>query len=309
MASFTDTFAQSLDKLALAGLNRRLPDTFETSYEEAAGLETVLAQTRVVLPMGEAENVRADLFSGGYQPVFLETPQGPVRAGISVTPAETEKAPLLLYHHGFSEYPWDKNSSRLFGDPAPFRAHIVRIQAPYHTTWADPLRKGFASLSNVYQMLAGSLRLMAFSHSYFQEQGTPYTVAAGVSWGGITSMLYQATYGQARAVIPLLSSPNLAQVILDTAALFNRPLNIEPEKIQEVLDFTPYYERCRAETVFPVLAEKDLFFRLENHANLFAAGSLVTVPESHITGCWRVDTLRRHILDVLERLQHDDETE
>jgi hypothetical protein len=309
MASIADTFAQTLDKLALAGLNRRLPGTFETSYVENAGLEDVFAETRVVLPMGEADTVRANLFSGGYRSIFLETAQGLVRGGISVTPAEEEDAPLLLYHHGFSEYPWDKNSSRLFGDPGPFHAHIVRIQAPYHTNWADPLRKGFASLSNVYRMLAGSLRLMEFSHHYFQEQGTPYTVAAGVSWGGITSILYQATCEQARAVIPLLSSPNLAQVILDTAELFNRPISLDRAKIQDALDFTPYYERCQAGSVFPVLAEKDLFFRLENHADLFAGGPLVTVPESHITGCWRVDTLREHILGVLERLQNDDEIE
>jgi hypothetical protein len=309
MVSITDTFAQTLDKLALAGLNRRLPKTFETSYVENTSLEDIFAETRVVMPMGEVDKVRADLFSGGYHPLFLETAQGLVRAGISVTRAEEQDAPLLLYHHGFSEYPWDKNSSRLFGDPGSFQAHIVRIQAPYHTNWADPLRKGFASLSSVYQMLAGSLRLMEFSHSYFQEHGAPYTVAAGVSWGGITSILYQATCEQARAVIPLLSSPNLAQVILDTAELFNRSISVEPAKIQEALDFTPYYERCQAGSVFPVLAEKDLFFRLENHLDLFAAASLVTVPESHITGCWRVGTLREHILGVLERLQNDNETE
>lgn len=309
MASFTDSFAQSLDKLALAGLNRRLPATFETSYETDISLEEVLAQTRVVLPMGDAQDVRASLFSGGYQVVFLETGQGLVRSGISVTPAASEGAPLLLYHHGFSEYPWDRNASRLFGDPEPFQAHIVRIQAPYHTNWADPLRKGFASLANVYQMLAGSLRLMEFSHRYFQEQGAAYTVAAGVSWGGITSILYQATYEQARAVIPLLSSPNLAQVILDIAELLNRPISVDHGKVQEALDFTPYYKRCDANLVFPVLAEKDLFFRLENHADLFAGRPLVTVPQSHITGCWRVDTLREHILGVLERLQNDNETE
>jgi hypothetical protein len=309
MPSLTDTFAQTLDKVALAGLNRRLPDTFEASHAEAPSLEDTLARTRVVLPMGNTEEVRADLFRGGYQPLYLETAAGLVRGGISVTPAEEEEAPLLLYHHGFSEYPWDRNANRLFARPGPFQAHIVRIQAPFHTNWADPLRKGFASLSSVYQMLAGSMRLMEFSHNYFQENGAAYTVASGVSWGGITSILYQATCEQARAVIPLLSSPNLAQVILDIAELLNRPVGVDPVKIQEALDFTPYYERCEAGSIFPVLGEKDLFFRLENHADLFAAGSLVTVPESHITGCWRVDALRQHILSVLEQLQHDDQIE
>jgi hypothetical protein len=176
------------------------------------------------------------------------------------------------------------------------------VQAPFHSNWDDPLRKGFASLQNMYQMFAGSLRIMELVQSHFETQGTTNTVVAGVSWGGITSLLYEGMFQRSRAVIPMLASPNLAQVMWDIARLFNRPVPVTLEHLEKLLDFTPYYRRCDPDRLFPLMGENDLFFRLENHAALFDQRPLVTIPRGHITGSLNAARLRRHVCDVLEQL-------
>ena len=54
-----------------------------------------------------------------------------------------------------------------------------------------------------------------------------------------------------------------------------------------------------ADRVFPLLGENDLFFRLENHAELFAERPLVTIPAGHISAMWHSASMRDHILSIL----------
>ena len=184
----------------------------------------------------------------------------------------------------------------------PLPVHTVCVQAPFHHNWQAPTQIGFASMQNVYQIFAGSLRIMELVQRQFEAEGAAYTVAAGVSWGGITSLLYEGLLQQTRAVIPMLASPNLAQVIWDISNLFNRPMQITWQELQEHLDFTPYYKQCAPGRVFPLLGEDDLFFRIENHAELFAERPLVTIPASHISAMWHSASMRDHILNILSQL-------
>jgi hypothetical protein len=69
------------------------------------------------------------------------------------------------------------------------------------------------------------------------------------------------------------------------------------------LDFTSYYKQCAPDRVFPLLGEDDLFFRLENHAALFAERPLVTIPAGHISARWHSAPMRDHILNTLSQLQ------
>ncbi len=227
---------------------------------------------------------------------------GDLSCRIRVRLAVDPEAPLLLYHHGLNEVPYTNSWRRIFRRSQPFPAHLVCIQAPFHSNWDDPLRKGFASLQNMYQMFAGSLRIMERVQSHFEAVGVEDTIVAGVSWGGITSLLYEGVFQRCRAVIPMLSSPNLAQVMWDIANLFNRPVPMSQEQLGKLLDFTPYYQQCAPDQLFPLLGEEDQFFRLKSHASVFRELPLVTIPNGHITGSWNAARLRRHVLDVLEQL-------
>lgn len=287
--------SNQLDKWAVQTMNRRLPDSFEHSYQDVTGFETVLDQTTVDLTGTDLNQLAAP----GEHPIWLQTMDGPLLCHARVQLAIDPGAPLILYHHGFNETPYTSSWRRIFRRTWPFPAHSACVQAPFHSNWADPLQKGFASMQNVYQTFAGSLRIMELLQSRFEGEGSVGTVAAGVSWGGITSLLYEALFQRTTAVVPMLSSPNLAQVMWDIAVLCDRPIPISEEMLGEFFDFTPYYQNCRQEKVFPLMGENDLFFKLENHAGVFADRPLITIPEGHITGYWKAGRLRQHLMEVL----------
>ncbi len=292
------TVVQQIDKAVLYGLNYRVPDSLESSVEESASFEEVLAQTTVDLRKTAVYHLTAP----GEQTVTLQTPLGELVCRVQVRPAVDPQAPLLLFHHGFNEYPYTNSWRRLFPKTAPLPVHTVCVQAPFHDNWQDPTQIGFASVQNVYQIFAGSLRIMELVQRQFEMEGAAYTVASGVSWGGITSLLYEGLLQQTRAVIPMLSSPNLAQVIWDISDLFSRPMQLTQEALQQHLDFTPYYKQCAPDRVFPLLGESDLFFRLEKHADLFAERPLVTIPAGHISAMWHSASMRDHVLNILAQV-------
>lgn len=293
------TMIQQIDKAVLYGLNRRVPDSLQASVGDGLPFEAVLAQTVV----DERKTAVYTLTAPGEHPVYLQTSMGEIMCHVRVRLAVDPQAPLLLFHHGFNELPYTKSWRRLFPTAVPLPVHTVCVQAPFHGNWQDPTQKGFASVQSVYQIFAGSVRVMALMQRQFEAEGAAYTVASGVSWGGITSLLYEGLQPRTRAVIPMLASPNLAQVIWDISDLFNRPMGLTQETLRQHLDFTPYYDRCAADRVFPLLGEDDLFFRLENHAELFAERPLVTIPAGHISAMWHSAAMRDHILNILAQLQ------
>jgi len=293
------TMVQQIDKAVLYSLNRRVPDSLEASADQAPAFEEVLAQTRI----DTRKTAVYQLTAPGEHAITLQSPLGELVCRVQVRPAVDPEAPLLLFHHGFNEYPYTNSWRRLFPTAVPLPVHTVCVQAPFHNSWLEPVEIGFASVQNVYQIFTGSLRIMELVQQQFETEGAAYTVASGVSWGGITSLLYEGLLQQTRAVIPMLSSPNLAQVIWDISELFNRPMQLTQEELQQHLDFTPFYQQCAPDRVFPLLGENDLFFRLEKHADLFAERPLVTIPASHISAMWHTAAMRDHVLNILAQVQ------
>lgn len=287
--------AQQIDRIALTYMNHNLPASFEPSYHHAPTLESVLANTQVY----QAPVTPTDLSRPGQYHVLIETTTGILPTRFKLQPAIRPDAPLILFHHGFNELPYDSSWQRVFRPGQNYRdCHLACVQTLFHNHWADPLKQGFATLESVYQMFATSLRLMAYLQDHFEAQGSPYTAAVGYSWGGVTSLLYQGLYGRAKAVAPLFAGPDLGQVLLDIATMFNRIIQVPPDTISELLDFTPYYHACDPTCVFPLLGEHDVYFRLPHHQASFNQ-SAKTISSSHITGMWNPPAIRQHLDSVL----------
>lgn len=287
---------QQVDWMALYAMNRRIPENGAARFECPVTLEDVLAQTQVI----EDKTPSYRLTTPGEHKVHLSTRMGEIACGVTVRPAAEASAPLLLYHHGLAERPYTSTWGRLLPKNWPLPAHTVAVQAPYHTNMTDPIRIGFSSTEHIYQMLAGSLRILQYVQEQFVRQGAAFSVVSGVSWGGITSLLYEGLFGTTRATVPLFSSPKLSQVIWDAAQMFGRELPVSRDALDALLDFTPIYERIDRRQVFPVLGEHDLFFRLENHAPVYDEQSLVTLPLTHVGAMWLSNgTVREHILNAL----------
>ena len=287
---------QQVDRMALYAMNRRIPDNGARRFQCPVTLEDVLAETQVI----EGQTPPYQLTAPGEHKIRLATRMGEIECRVMVRPAAEASAPLLLYHHGLAELPYTSSWRRLLPKGSPLAAHTVAVQAPYHSNLSDPVRIGFSSTEHLYQMLAGSIRIMQHVQDQFARQGSSFTVASGISWGGITSLLYEGLLGTTRATIPLFASPRLSQAIWDAAQMFGRDLPVSRDELDALLDFTPIYERIDKRQVFPILGEHDLFFRLEKHAPIYDAESLVTLPLTHVGAIWLSNgTMRQHVLDAL----------
>lgn len=289
---------EQLDRSVLRLMNWRTPASLEQTYDQALPFEEVLAQTQI----DNKQTAVAQLQGPGDHCVWLKTLFGSLCCHVRVQLAPDPAAPLLIYHHGFNEYPYDVSGRRLFQQMPSPSMHRVFIQAPYHDNWRDPLLVGFSSLQHLYQMFAGSLRMMQLVQRLFEEQGAAFTVVAGVSWGGMTSLLYEGMFHSTRAVIPMLAGPNLGQVIWDIADTVARPLTLSQERLWESLDFTPYYQQIDHAHVYPLLGRRDRFFRFEHHAAVYQQRPLVVVPGGHISSIFHLDWLRTHIQHSLAQV-------
>lgn len=288
---------QQVDRLVLHMLNRGMPSSFERSDPSGPSLEEILEQTRV----NRDKTTLYNLVGPGEHAVWLETPFGEIRCHVKVRLAVLPDAPLLIYHHGLAEIPYTSTWERLLPKSSPFPAHSVAVQAPYHNRISEPLATGFSSAQHVYQMFAGSLRVYELMQEQFEADGAAYTVTGGLSWGGITSLLYEAFFQTARATIPMFASPNLAQVLADGAELIGRPLPLPREKLDAIFDFTPAYEQCDKDRVFPVMGEDDLFFRFDRHAVVYSQERVLAVPSAHVGAMWHARRqIHRHVLEILD---------
>ncbi len=289
-------FTQQLDKIVLRMLSRGMAAS-SANTNRGPSLAEILDQTHV----NRSKTILYELVAPGEHPIWLETPFGEIRCHVKVRPALRPDAPLLIYHHGFAEIPYTSTWKQLLPPAVPFPAHTVAVQAPYHNKIREPLAEGFSSAQHVYQMFAGSLRIYELLQEQFEAHGAPFTVAGGLSWGGITSLLYEGFFHRARATIPMFASPDLALVMTDAADLIGRSLPLPRAEIDALFNFTPICSQGDDDRLFPVMGEDDLFFRFERHAVLYSQERLLVLPSAHVGAVRRTHKeLRQHILDVLQ---------
>jgi hypothetical protein len=293
-------FVRQLDKLVLYGMNRSVPDSLEASYPSAPSLEEILDETRVNVK----KTAVTQLTAPGEHTIWLNTPLGEMTCRVRVRLTMNTDAPLLIYHPGFNELPYTSSWRRLFPTQALHPYHLVCIQAPYHARWGEPLTKGFSSVAAIYQIFAGSLRMMELLQSVFESEGAAFTLLTGISWGGITSILYEALFQSCTAVVTLLSSPRLDQAMSDIATMFARETAVTEAEMAAMFDFTPYYDQCDKQKLFPLLGKDDQYFQYEKHAAAFVERPLITVPGGHISAMWRREPLQAHIHAVWQHLNN-----
>ena len=286
--------ATGLDRVVLYSMHRRMPASFSAVGDDRPSFDEVLADTAV----DERRTPPDSVYAPGTRTVWLRSGGESLLCHVRVRLSPIPNAPLVIFHHGFSETPYYNSWQRIFRRPAPFPLTTVCIQAPFHNHWREPFRETFRSVRRVYQTFAGSLRLIELVQGQFEANGADFSVLAGVSWGGVTSLLYAGTFGGVRAVVPMLSSPNLAQVLADGAEMVGVDLPISKTELDELLDFTP---RCAYDParVFPLLGETDMFFRLDKHAAHYNTEPVV-VPRAHIFSLYGVRPLREHLLRAVQ---------
>ena len=135
-----DTLATSLDRLVIYSMYRRLPLSFRSSVDGAPEWQTVLAETSV----DEQRTPAYSVLAPGKRPIWLRSLGESLCCHVHVRLHPNPTAPLLIYQHGLSEWPYDRSWHALLGHPLTSAAHHDLIQAPYHSNWREPFADGFA---------------------------------------------------------------------------------------------------------------------------------------------------------------------
>jgi hypothetical protein len=288
-------FHEGIDRLHVAVTSRIAPAVFRGDLESPA-LSEHLAAVQLQLP---------PLTAARRYTLTARTLAGELEAGFQVRLGAQPELPVLVYHHGIGEMPYDKSFRGIFRRRLPIPAHLVAVRAPYHRTWLD-LMPGLATLRNFLAMCAVSVTLIEKLRCLFVARGARGCVVAGTSLGGFLSLMHHLTYGTADSYVPLLGGPDIAHVMLSTH--FRRFLapsaHANAARLQALLDFRQAFQMSPTRRVFPLLARYDLDMLYTHHAACYAASSVpvVTIERGHITGALAFAAIRTHVLTCLRAI-------
>jgi hypothetical protein len=281
-------FHQGIDRLHVAITSRIAPAAFRHGIVSPPLSEHLAAIRCALPPLGTARRYT----------LTAQTLAGELEAGFQVWLGPQPDLPLLVYHHGIGEMPYDKSFRGIFRHRASIPAHLVAIRAPFHRTWLD-LIPGLATLHNFLAMCAVSIRLVESLRDLFVARGARGCLVAGTSLGGFVGLMHHLVYGTADAYVPLLAGPDLAHVMLSTH--FQRFLAPQalahPAHLQALLDFRQAFQASATQRVLPLLARYDLDMLYAHHAACYAASDVpvVTIDRGHITGALAFTALRTHL--------------
>jgi hypothetical protein len=279
-----------------AGILRRLVPALFRRGSVSAPLRDHLAAVELRMP---------PLATAGRYSVTARTMVGDAEAGFRWRPASSANRPVLIFHHGLGEIPYDHTFRFIFRRRLAAEAHLVAIRAPYHRSHIDCCR-GLGTLSQFLAMCAVSVTLIEAVRRAFVERGAPGSVVAGISFGGFLTTLHHLTYGTATRYAPLLAGPDLAYTLLSTPCqgFLSRKVRIEPADLSDRLDFRQVFRASDAQRVFPLLARHDLWMPFDHYQAVYAAsGAPVTViNRGHMTGSWAFAPMRAHLSALLRDL-------
>ncbi|HEY7492057.1 MAG TPA: hypothetical protein VIH59_13225, partial [Candidatus Tectomicrobia bacterium] len=286
---------EGIDRLYVALLHRLVPPVFRHGGP-APLLHEHLAAVQLQLP---------PLTAAPRYTLTAHTLVGTVEAGFRIRPGPRPTLPVLIYHHGMAEIPYDKTFRGIFRRHVPVEAHLVAVQAPFHRSYLDCCR-GLATLSHFLTLCAVSATLIEAVRLALMTRGAQGSVVAGTSLGGFVTLVHHLTFGTANCYAPLLAGPDLAHTLLAThyRRFLARQAGAQPARLQVCLDFRQPFAASDTQRIFPLLARYDLCMPYAYHQAAYAASGVpvVTIDRGHITGALAFLALRTHLLACLRTL-------
>ena len=286
---------EGVDRLHVALLHRLLPPVFRQGYTSAS-LQEHLAAVRLTLP---------PLTTTRRYALTIQTLVGALESEIRVRLGPQPALPVLIFHHGIAEIPYDKTFRGIFRARLPVAAHLVAVRAPYHRSHLECVR-GLATLEQFLAMCAVSVMVIEAVRQTLVAQGATGSLVTGTSLGGFVALLHHLLLGTAVGYVPLLAGPDLAHVLLAThyRRLVAPQVLSQPDRLQALLDFRQAFLASATPRVFPLLARYDLCMHYAHHQACYTAGAVpvCTLERGHITGALTFSALRAHVLTCLRRL-------
>ena len=290
-------FHEAVDHFHVALLRRLVPPVFRHGIDSPSLYEHLHA-VQCTLPA---------LTAARHYSVVAHTLAGDMAAGFQVRWGTRSDLPVLVYHHGIAEMPYDKSFRGIFRGPLATAGHLVAVRAPFHRTWLD-LRPGLATMQHFLAMCAVAVRLGEAVRVALLARGAHRSLVLGTSLGGFLALLHHLMLGTADGYVPLLAGPDLAHVMLGTHYRhFLAPQALaQATTWRALLDFRAAFKASPTQRVRPLLARYDLGMLYAYHAACYAASNvpLMTIERGHITGSLAFAALRTHVLTCLRELLH-----
>ncbi|MGE3537426.1 MAG: hypothetical protein AB7N91_08305 [Candidatus Tectimicrobiota bacterium] len=289
-------FHEGVDRLHVALLKHIVPAVFRHGVESPS-LTEHLAAVRLTLPPLRP--------SAGHYTLTADTLAGPLQSGFQVHPGPQPGLPVLVFHHGIGEIPYDKTFRGICRGALRQRAHLVAVRAPFHRHWLE-LLTGLDSMQHFLALCAVALQVGEAVRSALLASGAHGSLVVGNSLGGFLSLIHHLHIGTAEAYLPLFAGPDLAHVILfgHLRRLIAPAALAQPQAIQAALDFRAALHASDTRRLAPLLARYDQDMLYAYHAACYAACHvpIVTLTRGHLTGALAFTALRAHILTCLQQV-------
>lgn len=280
-----------IDDLAIGLGAKFIPKYFREGIE-STGLKEHLQGVKLEVPEIKGE--------GDYD-VSATTLVGELSAGFRITRWIDESAPVIIYHHGACEIPFDYGFKGIFlSKKQKIQANLIVIRAPFHGSMKE-FQHGIRTLANVVSMLSVSVCLIDHVVKYCKELKAKRVLVAGASLGGFITNLHHIHYNSADVYTPLLAGLAMDDAYLhSTYSKAVAPHAKEnPANIESTLNFEADFAKRDNSNVYPLLATFDRIIKYERQKASYGECSVESFDKGHTTGALAYNYLRQHVLKHL----------
>jgi len=211
--------------------------------------------------------------------------------------------PLIIYHHGMGETPYDYGFDRIFraNEQTNSRCNLIAVRGLFHRSNAE-VRKNTNTLTNWVMMLASSVLLIERIVNKASEITGGDILISGASLGGFMTNLHHIHYNTASIYAPLLAGAAMDAVLLDSIySTGMASLSKEEEKtVRQMLNFERDFRKSDRNNVYPLLARQDEIVQYDRQVKAYEGMSIKTIEKGHTTGALAFTELREHILTLID---------
>ncbi|WP_155839878.1 hypothetical protein [Hyphomonas jannaschiana] len=278
------------DKLFLAIINLLGKPFFSGSAQSAAFLDHLDA---ISLDLPKLER------DGSFIKVPAHGLAGFMEAGLRVIHDAGADAPVVIYHQGGGEIPFDHTISAAYPSGSSSGTTVIAVKTPFQTT-QEELRDRFVDFNNYVAMIACVVKLTEALLQSTELTGAACKVVAGYSLGGFVSGRHHIIYNTADAYIPFVSGTAHAEIFLTTVKAAAKARR-NPEMLRSRLNFTEAWKKADNSNVFPVLGRYDQLNRLTVQGPSYCGTPFDLWPGGHLYGVQNPQLIRQKIEAVIAR--------
>ncbi len=235
-----------------------------------------------------------------FLPVPMTGLAGPMEAGLKVICRAGPDAPVVLYHQGGGEIPFDLTARGAFPADRANIATVIAIKTPFQTTQQE-LSERFVHFNNYVAMIAGVVALTEALIQSPELSAARCKIVAGYSLGGFVSARHHLLYNSADAYVPFVSGTAHAEIFLTTVKA-TQIARKRPDILRSRLNFAEAWKQTDHANVFPVLGKYDQLNQLKVQGPSYAELPYELWEGGHLFGAKHPHLIREKIESVIASL-------